>query len=87
MSSPLYDVLKKTVKKMVRGLGEQEKGNIYPLVVSEVEKHLIELVLQEHRNNYFHAARVLGIGRSTLYRKIATLDIEGKKVRGKHYED
>ena len=87
MSTTLYDVLKKTVKKMVRGLGEHEKGNIYPLVVSQVEKNLIELVLQEHRNNYFHAARVLGIGRSTLYRKIATLKIEGKKVPRKHYED
>ena len=72
---------------MVRGLSEHEKGNIYPLVVSQVEKNLIELVLQEHRNNYFHAARALGIGRSTLYRKISTLQIEGKKIPGKHYED
>ena len=87
MASTLYEVLKKTVKKMVKGLGEHEKGNIHPLVVGQVEKYLIELVLQEHRNNYFHASRVLGIGRSTLYRKIESLQIEGKKVRGKHYED
>ena len=87
MSATLYDVLKKTVKKTIRGLGEHEKGNIYPLIVGQVEKYLIELVLQENRNNYFHAARMLGIGRSTLYRKILALQIEGKKVPGRHYED
>lgn len=74
----LYDVLKGDIRKMVRGVGQHEKGNIYPLLISQVEKYLIELVLEETDNNYFHAARFLGISRSTLYRKIHSLLIEGR---------
>lgn len=78
MASLLYDVLKDDVRRIVSGLSEHEKGNIYPLLISQVEKYLIELVLEETKNNYFHAARSLGISRNTLYRKIETLSIEKK---------
>jgi len=76
MSIGLYDILKRDVKKMVVGIGEQKRGNIHPLVMQEVEKYLITLVLQETKNNYFRAAKVLGISRSTLYRKIEGLGIK-----------
>ncbi|MGD1997871.1 MAG: helix-turn-helix domain-containing protein [Candidatus Dependentiae bacterium] len=78
MASLLYEVLERDIRKMVRGLSEHERGNIYPLLISQVEKYLIELVLEETKNNYFHAARSLGISRNTLYRKIETLCIEKK---------
>jgi DNA-binding protein Fis len=77
-TAKLYEVLKGDIRKMVRGVGQAEKGNIYPLLISQVEKYLIELVLEETENNYFHAARYLGISRSTLYRKIHSLLIEGR---------
>jgi Fis family transcriptional regulator len=72
----LYDILKRDIKKMVVGIGDHKKGNIHPLVMQEVEKYLIFLVLQETNNNYFKAAKVLGISRSTLYRKIESFGIE-----------
>ncbi len=78
MSLSLYDLLKRDVKKMVISISKYEKGNIYPLIVEEVEKNLIEIVLQEVNYNYFRAAQVLGISRSTLYQKIKLLNIPGK---------
>lgn len=83
MSLSLYDLLKRDVKKMVSGISRSEKGNIYPLIVQEVEKYIIELVLQEVKYNHFRAAQVLGISRSTLYQKIKYLHIEGKPVKQK----
>lgn len=79
MSKPLNDFFKGTVRRMVRSIGQNENGNIYPLLIGQVEKCLIEIVLEEQGFNYFHTARILGIGRSTLYRKMESLQIEGKK--------
>ncbi len=79
MSLSLYDLLKRDIKKMIIGIGHGEQGNIYPLIVEEVEKNIIELVLKETNYNYLHAAKLLGIGRSTLYRKIEHLKIAKKK--------
>lgn len=81
MSLSLYDLLRRDVKKMVSGISRYEKGNIYPLIVQEVEKYIIEIVLEEVKYNYFRAAQVLGISRSTLYQKIKYLDIDGKPVK------
>ena len=74
----LYDVLKSDIQRMIHGVGNEEKGNIHPLIMQEVEKYLIKVVLEETRHNYVRAARVLGIGRSTLYRKIEFFAL-GKK--------
>lgn len=76
MTVSLHELLNRNVKKMVHNIGEYEQGNIYSLVVQEVERSLITLVLEELDNNYFRAAQVLGISRSRLYRKIALLNIK-----------
>ncbi len=78
MPLSLYELLKRDVKKMVIGIGNNEKGNIYPLIMQEVEKYLIEVVLEEKNHNYFRAAKILGISRSTLYKKIGLLNISKK---------
>ncbi|MBS1988391.1 hypothetical protein JST56_05335 [Candidatus Dependentiae bacterium] len=77
MSPPLslHDFIRREVKKMVIGIGHKGQGNIYPLVMEEVEKTIIELVLQETDYNYFATAKILGISRSTLYRRIEALKI------------
>ena len=76
MSLALHELLQRHIKKMVSGIGSNEKGNIYPLIMQEVERCVIGSVLTETRNNYFRAAKILGISRSTLYRKIGDLKIE-----------
>jgi|GEM_PF-854067 len=72
---PLTEFFRHAVRKMVRSVGHAESGNIYSLLIGQVEKSLIEIVLEEQGYNYYHTARVLGIGRSTLYRKMELLQI------------
>ena len=76
MSLSLYDFLQCEVRKMVGSLGRNERGNIYPLIMGEIERSIIRLVLSETKNNYLRTSRILGIGRSTLYRRIQALGIK-----------
>jgi len=76
MSNSIYDFVSKKVQRMVESYCNDEKGNIYPLIVNEVERCVISSVLKETKGNYFRAAKSLGISRSTLYRKIKNLGIE-----------
>ena len=75
MSLSLHELLKRDVKKMISGIGPNEQGNIYPLIMQEIERSIINIVLEETKCNYLRAAKVLGISRSTLYRKIEVLNI------------
>jgi DNA-binding protein Fis len=70
----LHDFLKKDVQKMVDALKDGQPGNLHPLIMREVEKHLIQIVLKETNYNFFRTARMLGISRGTLYRKIKLLN-------------
>jgi len=78
MSDSLYNLLREQIGKMVLSLDRNEKGNIYPLIMNEVERYVITSVLEETRSNYLRTARVLGISRSTLYRRIEGLGIPKK---------
>ncbi len=81
MSLSLQDLLKKEVKKMVLGIGKNEKGNIFPLITEEVEQIIIKLVLQETNFNFLQTSKLLGISRSTLYRKIGEYGISEEAMR------
>ncbi len=76
MALTLYDLLRKEIKPMIIGIGMHGKGNIYPLIIEEIERYVISLVLEETRFNLVVAAKILGISRSTLYRKIEKLNIK-----------
>jgi DNA-binding protein Fis len=75
MSFSLEDFFTQNIKKMVCGMTSNEKGNIYPLIIQEVEKTIIKLTLEETQFNYFKTAKILGISRSKLYRKIKTFEL------------
>ena len=78
MTKSLYDFLRTEVQHMMLGIGIHNDGNIYPLIVEEVERSIIKIVLEETNNNLYASAKMLGISRSTLYRKIVNLNIEVK---------
>jgi transcriptional regulator of acetoin/glycerol metabolism len=71
----LYELLQQHIKSMITGIGKNSKGNIHPLVMNEIEKYIIHITLQETKYNFVATARILGIARSTLYRKIRELGI------------
>ncbi len=79
MTFSLHELLERQVKLMVHALGNDGKGNIHPLIVGEVERSLIQTVLGETKYNHLLTAKMLGISRSTLYRKITSLGIVIKR--------
>ncbi|HEX4874557.1 MAG TPA: helix-turn-helix domain-containing protein, partial [Sphingorhabdus sp.] len=52
----------------------EQDGNMRPL--EEIEADVIRLAIGHYRGRMTEVARRLGIGRSTLYRKLADLGIE-----------
>ena len=52
------------------------KENIYETYIEMVEKILIEKALEHTKRRKIDAARILGIGRNTITRKINELDIK-----------
>jgi len=72
----LYDLLRQQIRRMITGIGRNHRGNIHPLIMQEIEKYIIQIVLDDTNHNHLAAARLLGIARSTLYRKMRELNIE-----------
>lgn len=67
-----------SLKPMQDGAGIQlytQDGNLRPL--EDIEADVIRLAIGHYRGRMSEVARRLGIGRSTLYRKLADLGIEG----------
>ena len=56
-----------------------ESGDVYNMVIEQVERPLIRFVLEKTRGNQVRAADILGINRNTLRKKITELGIELRK--------
>jgi Fis family transcriptional regulator len=66
----IQDVVKKSLEKYFRDLGEQQPSNIYDMVVVTVEKPILEVVMAHAAGNQSLAAEMLGINRNTLRKKL-----------------
>lgn len=71
------------IKDKVIELGDfwynEKKGLLYKSVLSEIEKPLIEYVLERTEGNQLKAAKILGINRNTMRAKIKKLGIDPNK--------
>ena len=72
--------------KISRFFDKQKKENVdvsgsglYKIIIEQVEKPLIELSLDQCNGNQVKAAKILGINRNTLKKKIDAHKIEIKK--------
>ncbi len=66
----IQDVVKKSLEKYFRDLGEQQPSHVYEMVVFTVEKPILEAVMARAEGNQSHAADMLGINRNTLRKKL-----------------
>lgn len=74
-SPSLQESVSQTLQQYISKLDGQAPTNLYDLVLAEVEKPLLEMVLNITNNNQSKAAIVLGISRGTLRKKMAIYDL------------
>ncbi|MFA5984096.1 MAG: helix-turn-helix domain-containing protein [Methylococcaceae bacterium] len=67
---PLASHVKIAVEHYFSQLKDHEACNLYTLVINEVEKPLLEAALAHAGYNQSKAAKVLGLSRSTLRKKL-----------------
>jgi two-component system nitrogen regulation response regulator GlnG len=55
-------------------------GEIYHIILSEIERFLLQVVLDETDGNQLRTADLLGINRNTLRKKIRALGVEVRRA-------
>ncbi len=77
----LSSYVEKKIGDFVRAMHVGSGKNLYPTLMRAVEKPLIELALRETQGNQIKAARLLGLNRNTLRKKIADLQISVSQAK------
>jgi Fis family transcriptional regulator len=73
---PLFKQVNDAVECYFSNLNGETVTGLYDMVISEVEKGLLLAVLEKSESNQSEAARILGISRTTLRKKMNLYDIE-----------
>ena len=68
--TPLCEHVKQTIELYFAQLSDHDAVGLHALVIGEVEKPLLEAALKHAGYNQTKAAKVLGISRSTLRKKL-----------------
>lgn len=74
----LEDIVRKKLASFLSKWDGYDVEDLYDAVMNRVEKPLLELVLERTRGNQIRAAKMLGINRNTLHKKIRELKIAAK---------
>jgi two-component system nitrogen regulation response regulator GlnG len=75
-SGSIKEFLEEKLKRYLKEMTQMDNCNLYETVISEVEKALLKIVLDETRGNQLRAAKTLGINRNTLRTKIKEYKIK-----------
>lgn len=76
-TEPLSECVRTALRFYFQNLDGHEVNGLYRLVNDEVERPLFEYVLVYTGGNQTRAARILGISRSTLRKKIIQYQLQG----------
>jgi len=78
------DILRRLVERKARALFSNAQsegtGEIYHIILSEIERFLLQVILDETDGNQLRTADLLGINRNTLRKKIRTLGVEVRRT-------
>ena len=70
LDDSLAETVKRTIQDYLDTLGDHEVTNIYRLIMDEVERPLLEVMLNYTNGNQCKAAQCMGINRATLRTKL-----------------
>ena len=74
-SKPLHKHTEDALKQYFRNLNGDRPGDLYDLVIGEVERPLFKAVLEYTDGNQSQAAGILGINRGTLRKKLRSYSL------------
>ena len=74
-SKPLVEYVRLSILEFLSHNSVQESTNLHSIVIDQVEKTMIEVVLEKYEYNQSKVSRILGISRSTLRKKIDVYNI------------
>lgn len=77
----LASYVEKKLGDFVRAMNVGSGKNLYPTLMRAVERPLIELALRETHGNQIKAARLLGLNRNTLRKKITEFQISVHQLK------
>lgn len=72
---PLSALTDEALRSYFATLNGHKPGDLYQLVIGEVERPLLKAVLGYTRGNQSRAAEILGINRGTLRKKLKSYDL------------
>jgi Fis family transcriptional regulator len=78
---PLSECVRRSIENYFRELDGHEAGEVYELVLSEIEPPLLQVVLRETRCNLTRAAGALGLTRATLRKKLRKYKLTKKELQ------
>ncbi len=73
---PLRECVRDALDSYFQQMGDHGASDLYQLVLNEVEQPLLEKVIQHTEGNQTRAARILGISRSTLRKKLTAYNLD-----------
>jgi Fis family transcriptional regulator len=73
---PLCQQVAQSLESYFAQLDGEDVVDLHALVISEVEKPLLEAVLNHTKSNQSKAAKMLGLSRGTLRKKLATYQLD-----------
>jgi Fis family transcriptional regulator len=71
----LETLTRRVTESYFRQLGGHDTRDLYDLVISQVERGLLGVVLEQTRGNQTRAAEILGINRGTLRKKLRSCSL------------
>ena len=74
-SKPLHKHTEDALRQYFRSLNGDRPGDLYDLVIGEVERPLFKAVMDYTDGNQSQAAGILGINRGTLRKKLRTYSL------------
>ncbi|MFQ5895183.1 MAG: sigma-54-dependent transcriptional regulator [Nitrospinota bacterium] len=76
--SSLEAILRERLSDVIHRQSPHRRGDLYEVTIESVERVLLQVVLRETGGNQVRAARLLGLNRNTLRRKVVQLGLAPK---------
>ncbi|CAM5350858.1 helix-turn-helix domain-containing protein [Thauera mechernichensis] len=74
-NNEIADAVVRTLDQYFRDLDGEKPGAIHDMVIRNVERPMLQFVLEQAKGNQTVAAEMLGINRNTLRRKLTDYEL------------